>query len=1257
MYPIAQADRQSCSWRTSTLTCLSLALSVGLATIPLAGALAQVTPGGIATRVNGSVFGHCKAGSCAINGGAKAGRNLFHRLANFDTRRGITDVKIDSRGQENIILGIAGSQGIFLNKPLVLTSPANLFLLSPRGIWVGAGAKFSNISNLLLSTSSSLKLGRDTYQLFSSTREDVLGFRDSPSIQWGELANPRTTLAELDLSGHGSITFDGGRIAVDRNLLIHANQGFIRASGQAETTLKAGAVVQLAAAEVELKNTSITARQGSTLGSIQITAFTDQLNVTGSSLLGRNLRMQGPDIEINNSRLYAPNGGIEIRAIRSDEQESGLSILRSILDVSHDHQFTEPREMNLKTSPHIALSSEGSINLSQTMLNTAVTPAAERHPSDPSGTSPAEPRNERSGVIFIRARNAVAIDGSAIVADGQNGRAGQIVVAVDGHDDKGGIRISHSRFSASHGMGGGKLVLDSTSGIRIESSELAAVNDRFPLINGRSFGLLEDGIEEKERPFAFEGGQISISSSSAKTGIIIDRSKILALQSTDGGGLANDEFHYIWGQSMGFFDNKPAFTLGYVPLFTGGQILINSAAGIHIGNNSLIDASSGTVQTGVKDSTAGNVAIANLGERAIVISDSTIASASGSPGGPASLDQLSGSIKIINHGEITMNNATLNVFIDTTQSKHLQGFPSITVGSVRDALYFAGINTFDVTWKSGDDEYFSLASFFSKKPLFFDPGIVKLLPLDLATPIEGPPENPKDIVSNLDNLNQLFQAQALASLRSTSGVSTDELSLAFATSIPVLPMSLLASDSLVRGIQENVAVTNNLDPDSVSSAFLDAQKSNLESTLQALGLSAERAKVRNIAELQGRLAQASRVASSARPPAAAVPPPASVVPSGPYVPAILHLQRDDQTAHTTRITAFLLNSSGPTISRSIELPRTEFDRWIRGFQRQLSRRAPPPSKPERDPGQWLSQALLEPLLPELRTRGITALLLEADRGLQAIPYAALPLEGRPLGDAIALTITPSLGLIELNPDRLTQRNREGQMLLAGASSFANGLDPLPMVVQELKELASEHPATLLLDAAFTPAALLDQALAPGVRQLHVATHANFLPGQGGNGVLYTASSSLSLADLGRALRSRDSSNPLDLISLSGCVTTLGDEQSELGFVGMALQANARSGLGTLWEVDDAATAAFFIQFYRQLKQGLPKDQALQTTQRAFLRQEVRLEGDRLVGPDPAAPGGRSTLVRGLTREQQTLFAQGLSHPYYWAGMVLSGSPW
>jgi CHAT domain-containing protein len=426
--------------------------------------------------------------------------------------------------------------------------------------------------------------------------------------------------------------------------------------------------------------------------------------------------------------------------------------------------------------------------------------------------------------------------------------------------------------------------------------------------------------------------------------------------------------------------------------------------------------------------------------------------------------------------------------------------------------------------------------------------------------------------------------------------------------------------------------------------------------------------LKSIAELQQKLSLARQITTSTKLLAPPLPAETSAIVSSvnPYTPAILHLRRDNQPSGTTRISAILLTAQGEPISSSQDVPRADLDRWIRDFQRQLSRRSPQPGATT-DPGQKLSQALIAPLLPNLRQQGITALLLEVDRGLQAIPYGALPvqLQGRDalLSDGFAITITPSLGLIDLDPHQKAPRPQHGKqasndlLLLAGASQFSNGLSPLPMVRQELQALSQEHPSQLLLNETFTPAALIDQTLATPVRQLHIATHATFLPGESSSGLLYTPTSSLSLADLGRRLRSRNSSTPLDLLTLSGCVTALGDEQSELGFVGMALQAGARSGLGTLWEVDDTATAAFFIQLYRYLKLGLPKDQALQATQQAFLRGEVQLEGDRLVGPDQLKGPGKTALVSGLSREEQTLFSRGLSHPYYWAGMVLSGSPW
>ena len=84
-------------------------------------------------------------------------------------------------------------------------------------------------------------------------------------------------------------------------------------------------------------------------------------------------------------------------------------------------------------------------------------------------------------------------------------------------------------------------------------------------------------------------------------------------------------------------------------------------------------------------------------------------------------------------------------------------------------------------------------------------------------------------------------------------------------------------------------------------------------------------------------------------------------------------------------------------------------------------------------------------------------------------------------------------------------------------------------------------------------------------------------------------------------------------------------------------------------VDDVATSAYFIRMYRYLQRGIPKAEAMQMTRQAFERQLVRLEGDQVIGVD-ALP-----LLSELTPLQQRRVANGLSNPFYWAGIELGSS--
>jgi len=234
-------------------------------------------------------------------------------------------------------------------------------------------------------------------------------------------------------------------------------------------------------------------------------------------------------------------------------------------------------------------------------------------------------------------------------------------------------------------------------------------------------------------------------------------------------------------------------------------------------------------------------------------------------------------------------------------------------------------------------------------------------------------------------------------------------------------------------------------------------------------------------------------------------------------------------------------------------------------------------------------------------------LISADRGLQAIPFAALHDGRRYFGEAYAFSLTPSLALTSLEPPV----RQQGKLLAAGSAVF-DGLAPLPLVPQELNKVGIAGRKDEELNKAFTPRTLMVQAGDHQYSRVHIATHAEFLPGGPASSRLFSGTVPVPLSDFVKLRRDREGA-PLDLISFSACRTALGDAETELGFAGLALQAGARSAVGTLWYVDDVATSAYFVQMYRYLDSGVPKAEALQLTRQAFSRGLVHLEGDKVTG--------------------------------------------
>jgi CHAT domain-containing protein len=370
-----------------------------------------------------------------------------------------------------------------------------------------------------------------------------------------------------------------------------------------------------------------------------------------------------------------------------------------------------------------------------------------------------------------------------------------------------------------------------------------------------------------------------------------------------------------------------------------------------------------------------------------------------------------------------------------------------------------------------------------------------------------------------------------------------------------------------------------------------------------------------------------------------------------YTPAVLHVRFSEAKGGTVRpdtdafLDLTLVPLAGEVEGRRVEVSKKEFATLLKQLYTQLSRQESLQTADAASASRRLHALLVAPITAALQQRGITTLLISADRGLQGVPFAALHDGRRYFGDAYAFALTPSLALTSMDPPQ----RANGRLLAAGSAVF-DGLAPLPLVPAELEQVGQADRKDKALNRAFTPSTLLEQAADPRYSRVHVATHAEFLPGGPAASRLYSGTVPIPLSDFVKLRRSRQGA-PLDLISFSACRTALGDADSELGFAGLALQAGARSAVGTLWYVDDVATSAYFVQMYRYLEAGVPKAEALQLTRQAFGRGLVRLDGDRLVGPD-----GR-TLLTGLTSTQQRRVAGGLENPYFWAGIELLGAAW
>lgn len=270
-------------------------------------------------------------------------------------------------------------------------------------------------------------------------------------------------------------------------------------------------------------------------------------------------------------------------------------------------------------------------------------------------------------------------------------------------------------------------------------------------------------------------------------------------------------------------------------------------------------------------------------------------------------------------------------------------------------------------------------------------------------------------------------------------------------------------------------------------------------------------------------------------------------------------------------------------------------------------------------GRQVYDWLIAPAEAQLSQKQIKTLVFVLDGPLRNIPMAALYDGQRYLVERFATAQT--LGLQIADPQFLPPSTQRvlATSLTVPPPEFRDRFARLENVNAELDAIQrTGMPNTLLRDEKFTRPNVnrdLNQTL-PSI--VHLATHGTF--GATRNTTfLLTAESKVTVDDLGTLFRTRNAVSPIELLILSACRTATGNDREVLGIAGSAIRAGARSAIASLWSLDDESGVQFTAEFYRALREGTSRAEALR-------RAQVKLLTD-----------------------------QNTAHPLYWAPFILVGS--
>ncbi len=264
-----------------------------------------------------------------------------------------------------------------------------------------------------------------------------------------------------------------------------------------------------------------------------------------------------------------------------------------------------------------------------------------------------------------------------------------------------------------------------------------------------------------------------------------------------------------------------------------------------------------------------------------------------------------------------------------------------------------------------------------------------------------------------------------------------------------------------------------------------------------------------------------------------------------------------------------------------------------------------------------SEALTKVLLPKISAKKI---ILISDDFLNYLPFESLQKNGKYLSDHFDLSYHYSLALWQMNHSgkRKTQSKISvfAPFYQAGSEFNGFGTPPLKFAEKEAQDILTRYSGKLFSGKDATKTNFYKQAKTSDI--LHLSMHSildenNFRK----SCLLFQNNIPLYFEEL------YNQNIPAEMVVLGACNTGNGYLKNGEGIMSIShafTLAGSKSNVFSLWEIPDRETAELMSYFYKFLKKGQRKDEALANAKREFVKN------------NPLK-----------------------NHPYFWAGFIVNGN--